>query len=260
HCTGSPCDPCGQDLLPSVPPLPFEPYAQGDWMPFTSQVQFELAEFLYKSVQMSAGKTDTLMDILASLYDHQDPPFVLHDELYKSIDAIPYGDCPWQSFSVKYSGPLPKDPLSWMLADYDVWYQDPPSLLEQQFGNPEFADSIDYTAKVNENGQCEVCDLMSGQWAWDQSELIAQDPDTHGATFAPIILGSDKTTVSIGTGNMEYYPLYISLGNVHNCVHHSHGSALSILAFLSILKSKCPSGGMHCNVICCTPQWQGGPA
>ncbi|KAI6008900.1 hypothetical protein F5J12DRAFT_905227 [Pisolithus orientalis] len=160
---------------------------------------------------MSAGKTDTLMDILATLYDHQDPPFASHDELYESIDAIPYGDCPWQSFSVKYSGPLPKDPLSWMLADYDV--------------------------VTDENGWHEVCDLMSGQWAWDQSELIAQDPDTHRAMFAPIILGSNKMTVSVGTGNMEYYPLYISLGNVHNCVHHSHSSALSILAFLSILKT-----------------------
>ncbi|KIO14690.1 hypothetical protein M404DRAFT_118735 [Pisolithus tinctorius Marx 270] len=213
-------------------------------MPFTSWAQFELAEFLYKSVQMSAGKTDMLMNILASLYNHQDLPFASHDELYKSIDAIPYGDCPWQSFSVKYSGPLPKDPPSWMLADYDVWYQDLLSLLEQQFGNPEFADAINYAAKVSftdvltdENGQCEVCDLMSGQWAWDQSELIAQDPDMHGATFAPIILGSDKTMVSIGTGNMEYYPIYISLGNIHNCVHCSHGSALSILAFLSIPKT-----------------------
>lgn len=111
---------------------------------------------------------------------------------------------------------------------------------------------------TDENGRREVCDLMSGQWAWDQSvslrvldlsfcrnshvvqELIAQDPDTHGATFAPIVLGSDKTTVSVGTGNTEFYPLYISLGNVHNNIRRSHGGALSILAFLSIPKSKMP--------------------
>jgi hypothetical protein len=67
-----------------------------------------------------------------------------------------------------------------------------------------------------------------------------QDLDTHGATFAPIVLGSDKTTVSIGTGNTEYYPLYISLGNVHNNIRCSHNGAISILAFLSILKSKYP--------------------
>ena len=43
------------------------------------------------------------------------------------------------------------------------------------------------------------------------------DESTHRAMFAPVILGSDKTTVSVATGQNDYYPLYISLGNVHNC-------------------------------------------
>ncbi|KAG6327108.1 hypothetical protein ID866_11980 [Astraeus odoratus] len=37
--------------------------------------------------------------------------------------------------------------------------------------------------------------------------------------FVPVILGSDKTTVSVGTGHTEYYPLYVSLGNVHNNIY-----------------------------------------
>lgn len=97
---------------------------------------------------MSAGKIDTLMDIISMMYDGHEPPFGSHDALYKSIDAIPYGDCPWQSFSVRYSGPFPEDPPSWMLADYDVWYRDPLRILEQQIRNPEFAGGIDYAAKV----------------------------------------------------------------------------------------------------------------
>ena len=56
--------------------------------------------------------------------------------------------------------------------------------------------------------------------------------------FVPIILGSDKTTVSIATGNNEYYPLYISTGNVHNGVRCAYGEAVSLLGFLSIPKSK----------------------
>jgi len=55
--------------------------------------------------------------------------------------------------------------------------------------------------------------------------------------FVPVILGSDKTTVSVGTGHTEYYPLYISLGNVHNNVWRAHRDAVSILAFLAIPKS-----------------------
>jgi hypothetical protein len=47
-------------------------------------------------------------------------------------------------------------------------------------------------------------------------DIIAQDPDTHGSMFVPIILGSDKTTVSVATGHNQYWPVYMSIGNIHN--------------------------------------------
>jgi hypothetical protein len=59
--------------------------------------------------------------------------------------------------------------------------------------------------------------------------------------FVPVILGSDKTTVSVATGQNEFYPLYLSVGNVHNCVRCAHRNAVMLIAFLSILKGKCLS-------------------
>ena len=66
---------------------------------------------------------------------------------------------------------------------------------------------------------------------------IARDPKTHGSTFCPIILSSDKTTVSVATGQNEYYPLYMSNGLVHNIVRRAHRNALTLIAFLAIPKS-----------------------
>ena len=65
-----------------------------------------------------------------------------------------------------------------------------------------------------------------------------KDPETHGAMLVPIILGSDKTTVSVGTGNNEYYPLYLSIGTVHNIICRAHQGAVSLIAFLAIPKSE----------------------
>ena len=56
--------------------------------------------------------------------------------------------------------------------------------------------------------------------------------------FVPIILGSDKTTVSVGTGHTEYYPLYGSIGNIHNNVRRAHRNGVVLLGFLAIPKSK----------------------
>lgn len=59
--------------------------------------------------------------------------------------------------------------------------------------------------------------------------------------FVPIILGSDKTTVSVGTGNNEYYPLYLSIGNIRNNVRRAHRNGVVLVGFLAIPKSEIPS-------------------
>jgi len=56
--------------------------------------------------------------------------------------------------------------------------------------------------------------------------------------FIPFILGSDKTTVSVATGSNEFWPLYGSVGNVHNNVRRAHGTGFVLIGFLAI-----PKGG-----------------
>lgn len=56
-------------------------------------------------------------------------------------------------------------------------------------------------------------------------------------TLCPIILGSDKTTVSVATGHNEYYPLYMSNGLIHNNVRRAHRNGVTLIAFLAIPKS-----------------------
>jgi hypothetical protein len=70
----------------------------------------------------------------------------------------------------------------------------------------------------------------------ESQDMISADPSTHGAMFVPIILGSDKTTVSVATGQNEYYPLYLSIGNVQNHMRRAHKNALVVVGFLPIPK------------------------
>ena len=66
--------------------------------------------------------------------------------------------------------------------------------------------------------------------------MISENRLAYGSTFVPIILGSDKTTVSVGTGNNEYWPVYLSIGNIRNNVRRAHRSGVSVLGFLAIPK------------------------
>lgn len=134
-----------------------------------------MADFLFRECQMSAGKTDRLMHILAAYNaGREDPPFVNHKEIHSVIDSIEHGEVPWQSFSVSYNGHIPEngDIPTWMTDEFEVWYRDPEKILENQLKNPDFDNEIDYTAKRMfdaETGQQVYRDFMSGNFAWDDS-------------------------------------------------------------------------------------------
>ncbi|KAI5987805.1 hypothetical protein EDC04DRAFT_2873317 [Pisolithus marmoratus] len=68
-------------------------------------------------------------------------------------------------------------------------------------------------------------------------DIIAQDPDCLGLTFVPIILGSDKTTISVATGQNDYYLLYLSIGNIHNSTCWAHHNGVILIAFLVMPKT-----------------------
>lgn len=58
-----------------------------------------------------------------------------------------------------------------MTATYDIWFRNPLDIMENILGNPEFAEQMDYVAKEvrGEDGERVYIDLMSGDWAWEQS-------------------------------------------------------------------------------------------
>ncbi|KAG1765182.1 hypothetical protein EV702DRAFT_1182518 [Suillus placidus] len=53
------------------------------------------------------------------------------------------------------------------------------------------------------------------------SHSARRDHNTHQipCSYLRFILGSNKTTVSVATGANDYYPLYASIGNIHNNEH-----------------------------------------
>ncbi|KAF9035748.1 hypothetical protein BDZ89DRAFT_1090916 [Hymenopellis radicata] len=240
---GKPCDKHGNILPDGTPPPPFE-YERpiGDWFPFDNRRGFELADLLYRRNQAPADHIKDLLQIWAAdLPPDQDPPFMDAKDMYDTIDLSTLGSVPWDSFNVSYDGELPKNrpPEPWMTAKYDVWFRDPREVLHQQLSNQDFAQEMDFAPKrvTDKDGRRRYQDFMSGNWAWRQADLIAQDPNNHDTTFVPTICGSDKTTVSVATGQNEYWPLYMSNGLIHNNVRRAHRNGVTLLGFLAIPKT-----------------------
>ncbi|KAG2099661.1 hypothetical protein BD769DRAFT_1631154 [Suillus cothurnatus] len=245
-----PCDPDGTFLPPGAPPPPITEKSLDDWTPYGSHIEFKLADYLFTKNQTPTHSIDQLLNIwAASLVQAGSKCTVFsdHHNLYKKIDNTPLGDVKWQSFSVKYTGAIPDEgALPWMEDSHDVWFHDPCKVVRNMLTNPDFAMEMNlqpYREFATENHECQWKDFMSGDWSWAHTDKISKDPDTHGSTFVPVILGSDKTTVSVATGQNDYYPLYASISNVQNnvCCAHCNAVALFHSSLSFILKNLKPA-------------------
>ncbi|KAJ7248710.1 hypothetical protein C8J57DRAFT_1522190 [Mycena rebaudengoi] len=239
---GLPCNSTGAFYNnPDTPPPPRPHAAPDDYSPYADRLDFDLADLLYRRVQMPAGAIDELMQNWAARPETAgNPPFADHDDLYSTIDDTQIGHVPWQSFDVTYNGPIPVgDTTPWKTKGYTVHFRDPREIIKNQLANPDFKSEMDYAPKrvFAADGSREYEDFMSGNWAWRQADLIAKDPATHGSTYVPLIFGSDKTTVSVATGQNEFYPFYMSNGLIYNNVRRAHRNGVSLVAFLSIPKT-----------------------
>ena len=78
-----------------------------DWMPYNSRAAFELADFIYRCNQMSAGDFNILCKLWeAMLQPHNNTlPFSSYSELCRTIDETPVGGVAWESITLSYSGP-----------------------------------------------------------------------------------------------------------------------------------------------------------
>ncbi|KAI6022994.1 hypothetical protein BKA83DRAFT_97099 [Pisolithus microcarpus] len=237
-----PCDASGGFLPNGTQLEPRQPKPPNDWSPYSSHLEFELADFIYTHNQISAVNLNILLELwAASLVEAGGYPiFGSYKEMYQTIDNTRIGDVKWESFTVRYTGDVVADPAPWMNDEYDIWFQDPHEVVRNMLANPDFANEMDFqpfreydTKDSTRRWQ----DFMSGDWAWHQADIIAQDPDCLGSTFVPIILGSDKTTISVATRQNNYYPLYLSIGNIHNSVHRAHCNGVILIAFLAMPKT-----------------------
>ena len=173
-----PCDQDGDFLPPGTPPSPRETPLPGDWTPFSSEVQFKVADLLYRRAELSTSNIDLLLDLWAESLEELDAfqgaPFGNHEELYSTIDSSTLGDIPWQCLVTGISDDVDDNSPKWMRTEYEVWYRDPSEVVSAMLSNPDFNGQFDLRPYVDldASGKRQWNNVMSGNMAWRRSVSI----------------------------------------------------------------------------------------
>ncbi|KDQ31981.1 hypothetical protein PLEOSDRAFT_1091908 [Pleurotus ostreatus PC15] len=253
----TPCHHDSDQLEPDSPPPPRDKPSNNDWSPFDYSMQFQIADLLFHKDKMSTSNLNELFTLLGlnppppATSDSEDSasdmginpkasaPFKDHDDMYNTIDALKLGDTPWQCLKVDPCGTA-EEPL-WKQKIYKVWFRDPDIVLQNMLDNPDFDGKFDYSpyVEVDDKNNRRWGDAMSANYAWRHAtEIYNENPEQNEHTmYCPIILGSDKTTVSVATGQVEYHPLYLSIGNIWGSTRRVHRQGVIPIAFLAIPKA-----------------------
>ncbi|KAE9383333.1 hypothetical protein BT96DRAFT_844117 [Gymnopus androsaceus JB14] len=194
------------------------------YYPWASKGEWEVAQYLLKS-SLSLADIDEFLKL--ELVEKMNLSFKTAKELRSRADLLPAVP-QWKYRVIPAQPGFPsKNPLV-------LYYRDAVECLQHILRNPLIQDSLKFTPLQIFNTAAKTMRVyeswLSGNRAWSmQSQIPA------GAALLGTILSSDKTTISVITGNRVAHPLLISLANIDSEVLSKASNHLfNLLALIPI--------------------------
>ncbi|KAH7906142.1 hypothetical protein BJ138DRAFT_1016684 [Hygrophoropsis aurantiaca] len=192
--------------------------------PFASKAEWKFASWLLRS-SLSLAMINSLLSL--EIIQRLNLSFKNAQELRLRAEMLPSGP-QWKYQVVKTSLPT-KHPAR-------IFYRDPVECLQALLSNPLFAPHISFVPRKVWTSSARLIrvydEWLSGDRAWEMQSQIAP-----GASLLGVVLSSDKTNISIMTGNRMAHPLLISLANIDSNIRSKTSlNAYALLALLPVAK------------------------
>ncbi|KAG1842143.1 hypothetical protein F4604DRAFT_1597641 [Suillus subluteus] len=201
------------------------------YYPFSGQKEWEVALWLLRS-GLSMAKIDSFLSL--EMIKSLPLSFRSAKELRSRAKTLPSRPC-WLSQVIPTVHPT-KSPVI-------LYWHDPLECIASILNHPFFHDWIDFTPRRVYTTAQRLCRVYS-EWMTADDAWNMQSALPRGATLLGTILSSDKTNISMMTGDRVAHPLLISLANIHMSTQlKSSSNAFVLTALLPvpkfIYKKKC---------------------
>ncbi|KAF8597068.1 hypothetical protein BDV93DRAFT_610591 [Ceratobasidium sp. AG-I] len=188
--------------------------ARGD---FANPGYFDIAKTLMTTKLTNVGRETHLK---SRLYRGSSPwPNV--GAFMAAIDRLPHGPA-WKAVTLKVT----EGDNSRVVV---VYFRDIIEVLRDLIGNTRFKAHMRYAPERHWTSRARrkrvFGEMWTGDWWWNMQALL-RDPE---ATIAPLILASDKTTLSVISGNQQAYPVYLTIGNISKRIRRKTSQRAAVL-------------------------------
>ncbi|KZS94794.1 hypothetical protein SISNIDRAFT_409274 [Sistotremastrum niveocremeum HHB9708] len=179
-------------------PIYYEERSKNMFYPFDSDDEAQFA-ILLDELRLSLGSIDRILKL--KLIRKMNLSFTSAKSYRAKMKQLP-ASVPWKWQELKFPGFATKKPII-------VYYRDGLDCIQSLLADPKYASDLDYVPrKEYTDAECTnrvYSEYMTGNNAWEIQEGLPA-----GATQTGVILSSDKTNLSQGTGNACAHPLTIS--------------------------------------------------
>ncbi|KAG0698831.1 hypothetical protein DFH29DRAFT_983729 [Suillus ampliporus] len=168
-----------------------EEEGEDPWSSFEDAEEWDLAQWLVKN--LGQMWTDKFLK-LPITQNRTKVSFHNNHSFLQCVDKLPHGPG-WSCKKVAVHGNCEDENGEMLQEEVELWSHDPVECVKELIGNPSFKEDMAYSpakAYADRAGQDRVIDEMwTADWWGEKQKALPE-----GATIAPIILSSDKMSLS----------------------------------------------------------------
>jgi len=196
-----------------------------EYYPFVNEADFALAAWFYTR-ELSKGDVTAFFEQLALKHWHEDLSFTNSTEWLNTLHQIPYGiqDDDWKTITMT----IQQDTNNSRPTDYVFYYRDIVKVIEFLIGHEPFTDNLNYAPirvySTREKKSRIYHEMYTGDWWWETQKQLP-----NGATIVPLLLGTDKTLLTMLHGDQSVWPIYLTIGNLDAKIRRSQLKPSTVL-------------------------------